>query len=198
MKGDSFGKVSIIYDFFEKNVIKDYQGSIKILEKNMKFGKNDTVIDVGGGTGYITDHFVDNFQKGVVLDLSRIMLSRNKNSKILKIEADGAYLPLRNDIADVAILNAVLHHVDYKKQQFVLEECFRILKPKGTLVIIESAALEKFFAKLFRIIERVLIGKTYFIPPENLEKKLNKIGFKEIKKIFPKKQDWKYAIKTIK
>lgn len=198
MSIDSFGKVSVIYDFFEKHVIKDYQGSIEILEKNMKFEKDDTVIDVGGGTGYITDHFVDNFEKGVVLDLSRIMLSRNKNSKILKVEADGTYLPLRNDIADVAILNAVLHHVDYKKQQSVLEECYRILKPNGTLFIVESAALNKFFAKLFRKIERILVGKTYFIPPENLEKKLKKIGFKKIEKIYLKKHDWKYAIKTIK
>jgi demethylmenaquinone methyltransferase/2-methoxy-6-polyprenyl-1,4-benzoquinol methylase len=198
MNRDSFGKVSYIYDFFEKNIIKDYQGSIEIIKENMRFKNSDLVIDVGGGTGYITDYFTSEIKSGVVLDFSRNMLSKNKNLKILKVVADGTKLPLKTDISNVAIVNSLLHHVSYKKQIMVLKECYRILSQNGTLFIVESAAIQKFSAKLFRILERAFVGKTYFITPESLSSNLKTIGFKKIEKIFPEKHDWKYAIKAIK
>ena len=126
------------------------------------------------------------------------MLSKNKNLKILKVVADGTKLPLKTVISNVAIVNSLLHHVSYKKLITVLEECYRILSQNGTFFIVESAAIQKFSAKLFRLIERVFVGKTYFIPPDSLKSDLRTIGFKKIEKIFPEKHDWKYAIKAIK
>ena len=95
MNRDSFGKVSYIYDFFEKNIIKDYQGSIEIIKENIRFKNSDLVIDVGGGTGYITDYFASEIKSGVVLDFSRNMLSKNKNLKFRIIEIDS--MDLMND-----------------------------------------------------------------------------------------------------
>ena len=78
----SFDKVSFFYDFIEKYILKDYQGSLDLFNKYLTLDKSYKVIDVGGGTGFFTKAIIDKIDDAVVVYPSHKMLLKVKNPKI--------------------------------------------------------------------------------------------------------------------
>jgi len=194
----SFDKISFLYDFIEKNIVKDFKGSLDIINNHLLLKKDFTLMDIGGGTGYITRHLSDKIKQAIVLDPSHKMLSKMNNGCISQIQGTGQNIPFKQDTFDVVLMINLLHHITPAEQRIVIEDVFRVLKKEGMLFIIDATHPKKIFAIIFRTIERVIVGQIFHVNPDELKNRLKGIGFNNIELYFPKESDWKYAIKAIK
>jgi len=198
MSFSSFDKISFLYDFIEKNIIKDFEGSLNIIYKHL-FLKNDFIlIDIGGGTGYITSNLSNKVKQAIVLDPSHKMLSKMNNRYISLIQGTGQNIPFKQNTFDIVLMINLLHHITPDEQGIVLKDAFRVLKKEGKIFIIDATHPKKIFAIIFRSIERIIVGRIFHVNPDKLKNRLKKIGFSNIELYFPKESDWKYAIKAIK
>lgn len=98
----------------------------------------DTILDLGCGTGAVLQAILneDCRKKAYGIDISENMLdiARNKlKENATLVLGDSEYLPFENEFFDVVYCNDSFHH--YPKPDKVLSEVYRVLKPKGTLII---------------------------------------------------------------
>src|SRR5213594_4152937 len=97
----------------------------------------NTVLDVGAGTGFLTEGAAKIARKVIALDFSEAMLSearaklggRNVEFKIGNVEQ----IPLPDASIDAVIGNMVLHHC--QRPETAVKEMTRVLAPKGRLVL---------------------------------------------------------------
>jgi ubiquinone/menaquinone biosynthesis C-methylase UbiE len=108
--------------------------------------EGDTLIDIGCGAGYFLfpgSKIIGRNGKIIALDISPEMLEELKrrirqnpvDPQIEYVELSGSEFPVSSDLCDQALLALVLHEVEPALP--FLSEIFRILKPGGTLSIIE-------------------------------------------------------------
>jgi ubiquinone/menaquinone biosynthesis C-methylase UbiE len=99
------------------------------------------IIDIGAGTGFYSIPFAKKFNKSKIysFDISTIMVDWMKENlvsshrNIFPILMKDNIVPLENEIADLVMM-INLHH-ELSSQEKTLNECFRLLKPKGKIVI---------------------------------------------------------------
>jgi SAM-dependent methyltransferase len=92
-----------------------------------------TVLDIGGGAGYVTDEFRSQGANCYLFELDPTeMLSRGgtPNGAVL---ADGYWLPVRDGGADVCVSSNVLEHV--RDPGGLIEEMVRATKPGGIIYL---------------------------------------------------------------
>jgi len=193
MTNTSFDRVSFFYDFIERYILKDYQGSMDLINRHLSLDKNYRVIDVGGGTGFFSQAIIEKVSKAVVVDPSYRMLKKIRHPNISVIQGDGSFLSVKNETFDLAVLVNVLHHIHRNKQKEVLAEAFRALKKNGRLFIIEVFFPKTFFNRLFCTLENLAVGKTYHLSAEQLESYLKDVGFTRVAMTYPKEHSWKYV-----
>lgn len=194
MEHISFDRISFCYDFIEKYILKDYQGSIDLMNKYLYLQKNYCVIDIGGGTGFFSKEIIEKIRNAVIVDPSYKMLKKIRNPNISVIQGDGGFLSVKNESFDLAIIVNVMHHIHKKDQKKVLVETFRVLKKKGSVFIIEVFFPMTFWNKLFCRFENFTVGKTYHLSAEMLESYLKNVGFTDITMTYPKDHSWKYVV----
>lgn len=88
------------------------------------------ILDLGAGAGTFNHQVSTPSNPILSLDLSCAMLRQNSSSNA--INADAAYLPLKENSIDIVISNLMLQWPENKQQVF--GEINRILKPNGTLI----------------------------------------------------------------
>jgi SAM-dependent methyltransferase len=91
-------------------------------------------------------------------------------------------LPIESELANVITMLAVLEHLVYP--QAVINECYRILKPGGILLLTVPSPLNKFpleFLSKFGVVHKKMIDqhKNYFTHKQ-LREIFSKAGFKSI------------------
>jgi ubiquinone/menaquinone biosynthesis C-methylase UbiE len=96
------------------------------------------VLDVGGGTG-ISEPLFPASALYVCLDLDpdRLRTFAQAHPQRAAIAADAARLPFATASADMVLCRGVLHHLDERRLQALIEEVERVLNPEGTLVVLE-------------------------------------------------------------
>lgn len=112
------------------------------------------LLDIGGGTGRLSQYFTTQAKQVLILDLSARMLrqAQQKNGFLL---AQGAAerLPFTDgSIERVAMIDA-LHHLEDQAQ--AVREMVRILKPGGRLMI-EEPDIRSLGIKAVALLEKVL------------------------------------------
>ena len=190
--------ISKLYDSFEFYILKDYEKSIKLINEQFKFKGNETIVDLGGGTGHILKKIYKNVDKSINMDSSKQMLLQQKNNEIIRIQADGIKIPIKDKSVDVVFLLNVLHHIKKNYHEILFREIFRVLKNKGVLFIIDLYYPLTFFNKLFTIIEEFAVGKTYHVSTDEIQNYLNDVGFENYSVSYIDKNKWNYAIIVIK
>jgi ubiquinone/menaquinone biosynthesis C-methylase UbiE len=100
----------------------------------IKYCRNRTVLDLGCGTGEYINEVNEVACRVIGVDLSLNMLIYLKSCDPNSIVVNGsAYrLPFPNNIFDVVYSIGVLEYIQVMP---VLQECLRVLKPNGTLVL---------------------------------------------------------------
>ncbi len=129
-----------------RNHFKKIMRVIRVAEKI----EPETVLEIGTGTGIHAYWFLEKLQKKVKLigvDISENMLKEAESrlasyikKKLVKlIRADALSLPLRDNSFGLVFCSGTLHHID--KPHKAIQEMVRVLRPGGSLVIIEPNSL---------------------------------------------------------
>ncbi len=131
---DYFDQVSSEWDTLRKSLYGDEVREAII--KTAKLGPNDTVLDVGAGTGFLTEPASRVAGRVIALDLSKSMtdeaiskLGRNNvEFKIGSVER----MPLGDGSFDAVIGNMFLHHCPDPERAVM--EMSRVLRARGRIV----------------------------------------------------------------
>jgi len=106
---------------------------VKNILRGLSKNKNDNLLDIGCGTGFILDLAHPFFKKLYGIDLSAEMLKHVnlKNKKIKVFEGSTEKIPFEKNYFDVCTAYGFLHHLyDIKS---TLKEAYRCLKKNGIL-----------------------------------------------------------------
>jgi ubiquinone/menaquinone biosynthesis C-methylase UbiE len=102
----------------------------------------DTVVDLGCGTGLLTLAFAESAARVWAVDSSPAMLEylrvKANSAELHNVEtvlASADSLPLVDEVADLVVSNYCLHELPNAGKERALGEAMRVLKPGGRLVI---------------------------------------------------------------
>ena len=143
------------------------------------FNKNDSVLDVGTGTGVIA-HAVSPLVREVVgLDISQDMLKHsNWKNNMYFIKRNINDPIFCNNVFDKVTARMVFHHIT-KNTKGAMDECYRVLKNDGKMILSEgippSPDVKKDYEDIFKLKEERL---TFL--EEDLIDLMKNAGFKNI------------------
>lgn len=100
-------------------------------------GMPDKMIDVGCGAGVLSLEFTKEAYSGIDTDPGFIAYARQKYPRNF-IVGEGAKLPFADEQVDFVLIVGVLHHLSTEQCHNVFEEINRVLKPGGSILIIED------------------------------------------------------------
>jgi ubiquinone/menaquinone biosynthesis C-methylase UbiE len=139
---------------------------------------NSTIVDVGCGDGSLVRHLADQGARAIGIEVSEEQLDRAFKGKAI---SDGSYrvgtgqaLPLEDNSADTVIYSNSFHHLPLTAMTSALIEAARVLKPSGSLIVVEPMAEGPYF-ELVRTIDdetevRAAAYNTLRHPPPTLER----------------------------
>lgn len=120
------------------------------------------VLDIGTGTGHFTETlngFAGRIICSDVADLSFVGK--------LDCLASGASLPFRVGVFDAVLLVTVLHHIRASDHAAVLQEGFRVLRPKGRLILMEDTFHSAFERRAIGLLDGLLSAEFIGHPHSN-------------------------------
>jgi len=138
-KGEAYSASGAI--FLDNPIRRLIQPPLELVEK-LDITPAYVVLDFGCGPGYFTIDLTKKAKKVVAVDISSEMLKKAQRKaekagvkNIQFLQSNGTNIQLEDASADLILLVTVYHEVG--ESQAVLKEFNRILKPEGTLVIVE-------------------------------------------------------------
>jgi SAM-dependent methyltransferase len=144
------------------------------VEKNLKTIINENCerevcLDVGCGTGFVTDFELPLYTNVVALDISssmiRVIKEKISDSGCLNlVMGDAENLPFRQSFADLVSISSVLHHVPRPFQ--VISNVSRILRKRGIIYITREPNIKK-NRKYFEFIDHDVIHKIALLINKN-------------------------------
>jgi demethylmenaquinone methyltransferase/2-methoxy-6-polyprenyl-1,4-benzoquinol methylase len=127
---------------------------------------NGLLLDVGGGTGRVSEALEKCASKVIVTDLSFEMLIRARvNKGLLAVCAQAEKMPFPDDSFDRIIMVDALHHVYSQKNS--ASELWRLIKPNGR-IIIEEPNIEKLSVKIVALLEKLAFMRSHFLSPAEI------------------------------
>jgi len=120
----------------KRRIIFSQLGKFLVNKKNLR------ILDVGCGTGII----IKNFQKygevvGIDIESIALRFCLKRGIKNLAC-ASVANLPFKSNSFDVVGVFDVLYHKEVKNDVAAMKELFRVLNPKGILILTDSADMK--------------------------------------------------------
>jgi ubiquinone/menaquinone biosynthesis C-methylase UbiE len=122
----SYDKFEKYWDSFEKEHLAPY----------IESSKGKKVLDAGAGTGRLTLRLHAAGADVTALDISPHMLAvlKGKKHAIKTVEGDIEHMPFKDESFDMVFSSLTLVHL--KKPDLFLDECYRVLKDDGKLVLV--------------------------------------------------------------
>lgn len=129
------------------------QPDVSTTIKEIRAFKDLDVLDLGAGSGRLSSFIAPEAKSLICTDISRPMLdildmklsNQNQKRNWITMEADHRKLPIPNSSIDLVVSGwsicylASSDHIEWETNlNDVLTELYRILKPNGTIVIIET------------------------------------------------------------
>ena len=157
---DHFGLLAPLYE----RVIR--HDDVATLRRLLHPHPTDMLLDVGGGTGRIAQHFRGEVSHICVVDLSWGMLwEARAKSKLGVCQGRVERLPFRDGAFPRIIAVDSFHHFQHHAQG--ARELVRVLAPGGRLVI-EEPDVRRWVVKLVAWAERLALMRSHFYPPSAL------------------------------
>ena len=110
--------------------------------QRMGVSRKDVLLDLGAGIGYFSLPFSTKVREVVAVDVEPKMLhvlearaSRRGRTNVRTLVAEALSLPFPDDSLDRVFIAFVYHELALPA--LVLEECYRVLRPKGRLTVVE-------------------------------------------------------------
>jgi trans-aconitate 2-methyltransferase len=204
------------YDKVSSNV--QLQWGLKLLGRRTWIG-NEIVMDAGAGSGNLTKILADKLPNGKVyavdadsnmIQRAKSNLSGYKNVQVIQSSMESVNLPTE---VDVIFSNAALHWI--VDQEGVFSHFWRLLKPNGGELLVDYGGhgnLERVISVIFKIMQYdqfrehfVNWKKSWYFPkPDEIEKLLHKLRFRDIQvnlssqtTIFPDRESFATFVRTV-
>ena len=134
--------------------MKKITNSLDIIGLNREL-KNKTIIDMGCGTGDLVRLLSK--QEARLIGIDRLnMLKKAREHPPVGNESYicgvGEYFSFRTQSAEMILFMASLHHVPETLMTQALSECHRVLKPRGTAVILEPMGLDGSYYEIVKLV----------------------------------------------
>lgn len=136
--------------------LEEWQKSyLRRFDETFKIRKNDVLVDIGTGSGYMAIEMAIRGLKVVACDLSlesllKLNLVRKKyhlENNLLLVFCNAEELPIRSNVADYLVSNAVLEHLPKEKR--AIKEIDRISKNTHTGMMITVPIKYRYLHPLF-------------------------------------------------
>jgi len=152
---DHFNLLAPIYDKVIQPKYPERLSSILNLQAD------PCLLDVGGGTGRITQYFVESCSQVVLADTSYKMLQKSQEKNgLIQINGASESLPFPGDYFDRVLMVDALHHVF--DQSRTARELWRVVKPGG-MIVVEEPDIQKFSVKLVALAEKITMMRSHFL-----------------------------------
>ncbi len=153
---------------------------LKEFVKLGNFKKQDIVLDVGTGTGIIAQAVSSFVEQVIGLDISQDMLNYNDpRENIYLIKGDARRLIFAEEIFDKVTARQTFHHI-LENTQKAMDECYRVLKKGGRMILSEgippNEEAKKYYIEINKLKEKRL---TFML--EDLEVMMKNSGFKNVR-----------------
>lgn len=166
-----FNRYSPFYDRFMRLLgLYRYQEIRQFLPAG---GPQRSLLDVGGGTGYVAAQLADRFARVVVVDPSEGMLTIARSRKLETCQASAEALPFPDNTFDTVICTDALHHIRHAEQ--AIAEMRRVLKPGGS-ILIQEFHIHGLAGWVLFWFERLCIDHAIFLTPAQLDTLLTRHG----------------------
>lgn len=154
---------------------------LKIFKKWVNEVKDKEVfLDLGGGVGNWAFHFLNDFKKVIVLDVSKEALRKIPEKEIIKKQGSATKIPLKDKSVDCILLADVIEHILPSDLNKVMQELRRILRDDGR-VIMNISEYGFGFPLIYYRISGKMRGR--LMKSEIHEGHLNRLRFSEIKQL---------------
>lgn len=157
---DHFG---ILAPFYEK-VIKPKSPSELIKFSDLPV--DGPILDLGGGTGRISQYLISMGEPVINADVSLKMLVQSKlKNGLSPICTESEQLPFPDKYFSRIIMVDALHHV--KDQSLTIKEMCRVIRRDG-LILIEEPDISKSSIKVLAIMEKIMLMRSHFLSPTEI------------------------------
>ena len=150
-----------------------------LAEAMLKILNYDVVADLGAGEGTLSQLLAQRAKKVIAVDSSEKMVEFGQKialeNKLLNLEyrlGDIEAPPIKNQEVNLAIFSQALHHAE--NPQRALKAAYRILKPKGRLIILDLS--QHTFEKARELYYDTWLG----FSEVELAKMISEAGFKDV------------------
>jgi ubiquinone/menaquinone biosynthesis C-methylase UbiE len=135
--------------------MRKIESDYEILSENI--GNEDkTIIDVGCGTGDLVRWFASQNLNVTGIDVEEMLVKAKSFPKVNNeayLIGIGQQLPFEDNFADVKTYIASFHHIPSHLMKQALNECYRVLKPQGKMILIEPVSLKNSYYEIIKLVE---------------------------------------------
>ncbi len=178
-----FDKISKNYDFYTKIFMMGTYGRVKNSILALRETRDELVLDLCCGTGYLTSNINARQIVGVDLSTGMLMLNKKKEpvSQVGFLRGDAFNLPFADEKFDSIYCSLATH--EFKTIEPILVEAFRVLKKGGDFVVFDifnpSFLLSKFFI-MYIVKYAAELGRMWVYTADGWMEMLKSVGFGDI------------------
>ena len=133
MNQSSNGHAHILFAQYQAQKLKNWLGHYNKL--------GITILDFGCGNGLMTNFAQEVFYEATVIgvdpSIENIAKAHTAFGAINLLALDNSSLPFNDHYFDLIYSANVLHHIPFDQHTATIKEIMRVLKPHGTLIILE-------------------------------------------------------------
>ncbi|MFQ5816119.1 MAG: class I SAM-dependent methyltransferase [Candidatus Hydrothermarchaeaceae archaeon] len=175
-----FDKISKHYDFYTKLFMVGTYGRVRDRILSLRDSREELVLDLCCGTGYLTSGIKALQVVGVDLSTGMLSLNRKKEpvSKTIFLRGDAFNLPFVDEKFDSIYCSLATHEFSYIEP--ILSEAFRVLKRGGDFIIFDifepSFPISRFFV-MYVVKYIAELGRMWVYTEEEWREMLKGVGF---------------------
>ncbi len=138
----------------------NFKAQKAIIKKYFLASKNESVIDIGCGTGEFSRFFSNEQYIGIDVDEKNIQYAKKHYLKSF-IVADAKQLPFGDHVFDKVLIVGVLHHLGGEECEQVVREIKRVLKNGGKALIMEDTKSDSWIIQSMQSIDQGSYIRTF-------------------------------------
>ncbi|MGH9562360.1 MAG: class I SAM-dependent methyltransferase [Terracidiphilus sp.] len=140
----------------------------------------DDVLELGPGDGITTELLRPHFARLTALELdprtAKSLAARFRGTNVTAMQGDASAMPMRDCQFSGAISLHMMHHIPSADlQNKVFHEVWRVLKPGGVFVCVDSVDFASLRMRLIHIGDKILP-----VDPSSVARRLGPAGFRDV------------------